>query len=70
MDIIKAIQELHNEKKRLDDAIAALERASAGQPEKSGRAWSAASRRAAAERMRKYWEKRRGQDKGAAGSNE
>lgn len=63
MDIIKVIQELHTEKKRLDDAIAALERAAEGKEPKSGRVWSSNSRRAAAERMRKYWEKRRAQGK-------
>lgn len=58
MDIIKAILELQAEKKRLDQAIAALER-SADNSKPKGRVWSGAARKAAAERMKKYWERRR-----------
>ncbi|MFN0172295.1 MAG: hypothetical protein ACKV22_38320 [Bryobacteraceae bacterium] len=59
MDLYKAIVELRAEKKRLDDAIEALERSLAGGGGKRGRVWDSSSRRAAAERMRSYWEKRR-----------
>lgn len=59
MDIIKAIRELQAEKKRLDQAIEALER-SANDSKPTGRVWSGAARKAAAERMKKYWEQRRG----------
>ena len=60
MDIYKAIADLRQEKRRLDRAIAALEQqdaASETQPRQ--RSWNADARRAAAERMRKYWEKRK-----------
>ena len=60
MDIYKAIAELKEEKRRLDRAIATLEardRSNADRPPR--RSWNADARSAAAERMRKYWEKRR-----------
>jgi hypothetical protein len=59
MDLYKAIAELRAEKKRVDDAIEALERSLAGGAGKRGRVWDSSSRRAAAARMRSYWEKRR-----------
>ena len=60
MDIYKAIQELRAEKERLDRAIAALEEKKKMTGAKPGRkSWNADARRAAAERMRKYWEQRK-----------
>jgi hypothetical protein len=60
MDIYKAILELREEKKRLDRAIAALEQGGApGEDRPRRRSWNAEARRAAADRMRKYWEKRK-----------
>ena len=62
MDIYKAILELREEKRRLDRAIAALEQgdpSSAGRPRR--RSWNAGARRAAAARMKKYWEQRKQQ---------
>lgn len=64
MDIYKAILELREEKRRLDHAIAALEQGGprgAARPRR--RSWNANARRAAAERMRQYWEQRRKQGK-------
>jgi hypothetical protein len=62
MDIYKAILELKAEKKRLDRAIAALEQGDgAGLPHAGRRTWNADARRAAAERMKKYWEQRKQQ---------
>ncbi len=59
MDIYKAILELKAEKQRLDRAIAALEQQNNG-PAPSGRkSWNSEARRAAAERMRKYWADRK-----------
>ena len=60
MDIYKAILDLTEEKRRLDRAIAALEQGGprgAGRPRR--RSWNASARRAAAERLRQYWEQRR-----------
>jgi hypothetical protein len=60
MNIYKAIAELKEEKRRLDRAIAVLEaRETAGDDRPSRRSWNAEARSAAAERMRKYWEKRK-----------
>jgi hypothetical protein len=62
MDIYKAILELKTEKKRLDRAIAALEQGDgAVAPQTGRRTWNAEARRAAAERMKKYWEQRKQQ---------
>jgi hypothetical protein len=61
MDIFKVLQQLHAEKKRLDQAIAALERSGAGQSPR-GRVWNAQARTAARERMKQYWSKRRSVD--------
>ena len=69
MDIYKALEQLKAEKKRLDAAIAALEQSAGPGGDKSGgRVWNADARRRAAERMRKYWEKRRGGKSGGVGS--
>jgi hypothetical protein len=60
MDIYKAILQLKEEKRRLDRAIAALEQRTAASEERTHRrSWTADARRAAAERMRKYWEQRK-----------
>ena len=62
MDLYKAILELKAEKKRLDRAIAALEQGEGGGAIQTGRrTWNAEARRAAAERMKKYWEQRKRQ---------
>ena len=61
MDIYKAILELRAEKERLDRAIAALEQGNDASAPSGRRPWNAASRRAAAERMKKFWERRRQQ---------
>ena len=58
MDIYKAILELREEKRRLDRAIAALEH---GGPAPRRRSWNSSARHAAAERMKKYWERRKQQ---------
>ena len=69
MDIYKALEQLKAEKKRLDAAIAALEQSvGTGEDKSGGRVWNADARRRAAERMRKYWEKRRGGKSSGAGS--
>jgi hypothetical protein len=59
MDIYKAILELKAERQRLDRAIAALEQDDDRAAPAGRRTWNAASRRAAAERMKKYWARRR-----------
>lgn len=69
MDIYKAIEELRAEKERLDQAIAALESTLEAKGTGQGRVWSSNARRAAAERMRKYWAKRRG-SAGQSGNSE
>jgi len=71
MDIVKALRELYNEKKRLDAAIAALEArirgghtGSGAKPAKGRRgrkSMSAAERLEVSRRMRLYWEARRSQ---------
>jgi hypothetical protein len=62
MDIYKAILELKAEKKRLDRAIAVLEQGDGGEATSGRRrTWNADARRAAAERMKKYWEQRKQQ---------
>ena len=67
MDIYKAILELKEERNRIDRAIAALEQKGKTEdtPKRGRRSWNADARRAAAERMKKYWEQRR--QKAAAG---
>ena len=59
MDIYKAILELKAEKQRLDRAIAALEQGEEGAASTGRRPWNSAARRAAAERMKKYWADRK-----------
>jgi hypothetical protein len=58
MDVLKAIGELRAEKARLDAAIARLERMKREDQGKP-RVWDGESRRAAADRMRKYWADRK-----------
>jgi hypothetical protein len=60
MDIYKAIGTLKEELKRLDRAIASLEHRDGEPARPRRRAWNGSARKAAAERMRKYWEARRG----------
>lgn len=76
MDLLKAIQELREEKKQLDIAIATLESLVSGIPvqvgNKRGRKnMSAEERRLVSERMSNYWANRRKQQnrerKGASG---
>jgi len=70
MDIIKALRELHAERKRLNILIASLEAQLAaarkrGAPKTPGRrgrkSMSAAERREVSKRMTLYWEARRAQ---------
>ncbi|HTM48921.1 MAG TPA: hypothetical protein VL285_09585 [Bryobacteraceae bacterium] len=62
MDIYKAILELRAERDRLDRAIAALEQRGSREPKPRGRrSWNGEARRAAAERMKRYWEQRKQQ---------
>jgi hypothetical protein len=71
MDIVKALRELYNEKKRLDTAISVLEAriraghtGSGAKPAKGRRgrkSMSAAERLEVSRRMRLYWEARRSQ---------
>ena len=67
MDIYKAILQLREEKRRLDRAIARLEQNGRSNGDRRRRSWDSGARRAAAERMRKYWEQRK-QNAVAAGS--
>jgi hypothetical protein len=64
MDLIKAIQELREEKKQLDIAIATLEGLLSGVPVQAGskrgrKHMSAEERRIVSERMSNYWASRR-----------
>lgn len=68
MDLLKTIQELYEERKRLDGAIAALEsvlKENANAPHGEGRgrrgrkSMSREERLKVSERMRKYWAARR-----------
>jgi len=65
MDIHKALCQLHDEKKRLDAAIAALEAriaASTGKSRRPGRkSMSPQARREVSQRMSRYWAARRAQ---------
>ena len=74
MDIVKALRELYNEKKRLDASIASLEariKASrAGSPTKAAKrrgrkSMSAAERLEVSKRMTLYWDARRAQQRPA-----
>jgi hypothetical protein len=64
MDIYKAIQDLMQEKKRLDAIIASLETRSNGAPRVKGRrgrkGMSAEERQVVSKRMAAYWAARRG----------
>ena len=80
MDIIKALRELHTEKKRLDSVIASLEGRLAATrkrgptkkvPGRRGRkSMSAAERLAVSKRMTLYWENRRAQLRELQGQSE
>ena len=71
MDIVKALRELYNEKKRLDAAIAALEarikaahsgsRAKPAKGRRGRKSMSAAERLEVSRRMTSYWQARRAQ---------
>ncbi len=71
MDIVKALRELYNEKKRLDVTIAALEArvkaasrgpaAKASKQRRGRKSMSAAERLEVSKRMTSYWEARRAQ---------
>ena len=65
MDLYQAIQELYEEKRRLDQAIAALESQgyvpSAPVRRRGRKSMNEDERKQVSERMRKYWESRRGQ---------
>jgi len=68
MDIVKALRELHNEKKRLDATIASLEArlkaartGSAAKRRRGRKSMSAAERLEVSKRMTLYWETRRAQ---------
>ena len=71
MDIVKALRELYNEKKRLDAAIALLEArkkaginpmaAKNGKGRRGRKSMSAAERQEVSKRMTMYWEARRAQ---------
>ncbi len=71
MDLNKAIRDLHEELKKLNEAIAAMEEfqrtGTLPAPRRRGRrSMGDAERRVVSERMRKYWAARRGK-KGSAG---
>jgi hypothetical protein len=68
MDIYKAIEELKAERSRLDRAIAALEGGREASAVSERRAWDAGARKAAAERMKKYWERRKREARSNGGS--
>ena len=71
MDIYKAIGTLREELKRLDRAIEALEQRNGGEPARPRRrAWNGSARKAAAERMRKYWATRKGMSAAAGASSQ
>ena len=69
MDIVKALRELYNEKKRLDATIASLEArvkvrgstAKSGKRRRGRKSMSAAERLEVSKRMTLYWEARRAQ---------
>lgn len=76
MDIEKALRELYDEKKRLEQVIASLEELDAKRGElpvafrekRRGRKFmDAQARREVSERMKRYWAMRRKQADGAAG---
>lgn len=65
MDVYKALSELHEEKKRLDSAIQALEArmktvaGKAPQPRRGRRSMSPGEREEVSRRMSRYWASRR-----------
>lgn len=63
MDLYRAIEELYEEKRRIEQAIAALERQEPAPAKAAGRrgrkSMAAEERKQVSERMRRYWESRR-----------
>ena len=63
MDLYRAIEELYEEKRRIEQAIAALKRQGPAPAKAAGRrgrkSMAEEERRQVSERMRKYWESRR-----------
>ncbi len=75
MDVDKALRDLYSERKRLDAAIASLERRLKTSPRppqrKRGRkSMSAEERHAVSERMSRYWEARRAQSRALAAASD
>jgi len=69
MDIFKAIQELQDEKQRLDEVITRLEilaNQTSPHPRRGRKFMTAEERRAVSERMREYWAARKKQAKSSA----
>ena len=67
MDFWEAVRQLHDEKRRLDEAIAILEALVRGEdikpePRRGRKSMPPEERRAVAERMKRYWEQRRSQN--------
>ncbi len=67
MDFYKAVESLHRELRRIDQAIATLESLISGQEHKPAsrrgrKSMSADERKAVSERMRRYWQGRRSGD--------
>lgn len=73
MDVNKALRELHEEKRRLDSAIAALEgrvrSMSRTRAHRGRKSMSAEERREVSKRMTKYWERRRAQARATGGGS-
>jgi hypothetical protein len=63
MDLYRAIEDLYEEKRRIEQAIAALENRGAGAPAPTRRrgrkSMNDEERKQVSERMRRYWESRR-----------
>ena len=67
MDFYKAVESLHKELRRIDQAIATLESLISGQENKPAsrrgrKSMSADERKAVSERMRRYWQGRRSEN--------
>jgi hypothetical protein len=69
MDLYRAIRDLREEKKRLDALIAHLE--GSQQPARRGRkGMNRGERRAASERMKEYWARRKAENQAGAETEE
>lgn len=73
MDLVKAIRQLYEEKKRLESAIASLEQhmrsneaIAAPAPRRGRRSMGSAERQEVSERMRSYWAAKRGRAQGVS----